>query len=131
LLILLKNKEQKMTQESEIINIEALETARNLLGERFSVIIKYFLEDTEVYIAEIAKGLKEKNIRIIFSSSHTIKSSAKQLGIDRLSDVAKQTESLSLEMMDSGNQAWEDLERLYNKLKNELDKAIPELNKFC
>ncbi|NBU53446.1 MAG: hypothetical protein EBS33_03625 [Alphaproteobacteria bacterium] len=131
MLILLKNKEQKMTQESEIINIEALETARNLLGERFSVIIKYFLEDTEVYIAEIAKGLKEKNIRIIFSSSHTIKSSAKQLGIDRLSDVAKQTESLSLEMMDSGNQAWEDLERLYNKLKNELDKAIPELNKFC
>jgi len=131
LLILLKNKEQKMTQESEIINIEALDTARNLLGERFSVIIKYFLEDTEVYIVEIAKGLKEKNIRIIFSSSHTIKSSAKQLGIDRLSDVAKQTESLSLEMMDSGNQAWEDLERLYNKLKNELDKAIPELNKFC
>jgi HPt (histidine-containing phosphotransfer) domain-containing protein len=131
LLILLKNKEQKMTQESEIINIEALDTARNLLGERFSVIIKYFLEDTEVYLAEIAKGLKEKNIRIIFSSSHTIKSSAKQLGIDRLSDVAKQTESLSLEMMDSGNQAWEDLERLYNKLKNELDKAIPELNKFC
>jgi HPt (histidine-containing phosphotransfer) domain-containing protein len=131
LLILLKNKEQKMTQESEIINIEALETARNLLGERFSVIIKYFLEDTEVYLSEIAKGLKEKNIRIIFSSSHTIKSSAKQLGIDRLSDVAKQTESLSLEMMDSGNQAWEDLERLYNKLKNELDKAIPELNKFC
>lgn len=120
-----------MTQESEIINIEALDTARNLLGERFSVIIKYFLEDTEVYLAEIAKGLKEKNIRIIFSSSHTIKSSAKQLGIDRLSDVAKQTESLSQEMMDSGNQAWEDLERLYNKLKNELDKAIPELNKFC
>jgi len=131
LLILLKNKEQKMTQKPEIINIEALDTARNLLGERFSVIIKYFLEDTEVYLSEIAKGLKEKNIRIIFSSSHTIKSSAKQLGIDRLSDVAKQTESLSQEMMDSGNQAWEDLERLYNKLKNELDKAIPELNKFC
>jgi HPt (histidine-containing phosphotransfer) domain-containing protein len=131
LLILLKNKEQKMTQESEIINIEAFDAARNLLGERFSVIIKYFLEDTEVYLAEIAKGLKEKNIRIIFSSSHTIKSSAKQLGIDRLSDVAKQAESLSQEMMDSGNQAWEDLEGLYNKLKNELDKAIPELNKFC
>ena len=120
-----------MTQKPEIINIEALDTARNLLGERFSVIIKYFLEDTEVYLSEIAKGLKEKNIRIIFSSSHTIKSSAKQLGIDRLSDVAKLTESLSQEMMDSGNQAWEDLERLYNKLKNELDKAIPELNKFC
>ena len=54
-----------MTQKPEIINIEALDTARNLLGERFSVIIKYFLEDTEVYLSEIAKGLKEKNIRII------------------------------------------------------------------
>ena len=120
-----------MAQESEIINIETLDTAKNLLGDRFSLIIKYFLEDTQAYLSEIAKGLKDKNIRVISSSSHTIKSSAKQLCIDRLSDVAKQTESLSQEMMDSGNQAWEDLERLYNKLKNELDKAIPELNKFC
>ena len=36
-----------MTQKPEIINIEALDTARNLLGERFSVIIKYFLEDNK------------------------------------------------------------------------------------
>ena len=58
-----------MTQQSEIINIQALDTARHLLGDRFSIIIKYFLEDTEMYSSEIAKGLKEKNIRIISSLS--------------------------------------------------------------
>ena len=119
-----------MTQESEIINIQALDTARNLLGDRFSIIIKYFLEDTEMYSSEIAKGLKEKNIRIISSSAHTIKSSAKQLGIDRVSEVAKQIEGLSQEIIDTNNQNWEGLEELYHKLKDELEKAIPELSKF-
>jgi len=119
-----------MTQESEIINIQALDTARYLLGDRFSIIIKYFLEDTEMYSSEIAKGLKEKNIRIISSSAHTIKSSAKQLGIDRVSEVAKQMEILCREIIDSNNQNWERLEKLYNSLNKELEKAIPELNKF-
>ena len=120
-----------MAQESEIINIQALETAKNLLGDRFSIIIKYFLEDAEMYLSEIAKGLKEKNARIISSCCHTIKSSAKQLGIDRVSDVAKQAEILCQEIIDNGNQNWEGLEELYNSLKDELEKAIPELNKFC
>jgi HPt (histidine-containing phosphotransfer) domain-containing protein len=119
-----------MTQQSEIINIQALDTARHLLGDRFSIIIKYFLEDTEMYSSEIAKGLKEKNIRIISSSAHTIKSSAKQLGIDRVSEVAKQMEILCREIIDSNNQNWERLEKLYNSLNKELEKAIPELNKF-
>ncbi len=120
-----------MAQESEIINIQALETARDLLEDRFSVIIKYFLEDTEMYLSEIAKDLKEKNIRIISSCCHTIKSSAKQLGIDRVSEVAKQIEELSQEIIDTNNQNWEGLEELYHRLKDELEKAIPELNKFC
>ena len=119
-----------MDQELEIINIEDIDTARNLLGDRFSIIIKYFLEDTEMYSSEIAKGLKEKNIRIISSSAHTIKSSAKQLGIDRVSEVAKQMEILCREIIDSNNQNWERLEKLYNSLNKELEKAIPELNKF-
>ena len=118
-----------MAQESEIINIETLDTAKNLLGDRFSLIIKYFLEDTQAYLSEIAKGLKDKNIRVI-SSSHTIKSSAKQLGIDRVSEVAKQMEILCREIIDSNNQNWESLEKLYNSLNKELEKAIPELNKF-
>ena len=118
-----------MAQESEIINIETLDTAKNLLGDRFSLIIKYFLEDTQAYLSEIAKGLKDKNIRVI-SSSHTIKSSAKQLGIDRVSEIAKQMEILCREIIDSNNQNWESLEKLYNSLNKELEKAIPELNKF-
>ena len=119
-----------MTQQSEIINIQALDTARHLLGDRFSIIIKYFLEYTEMYSSEIAKCLKEKNILIISSSAHTIKSSAKHLGIDRVSEVAKQMEILCREIIDSNNQNWEMLEKLYNSLNKELEKAIPELNKF-
>jgi hypothetical protein len=39
-------------------------------------------------------------------------------------------EILCREIIDSNNQNWENLEKLYNSLNKELEKAIPELNKF-
>jgi HPt (histidine-containing phosphotransfer) domain-containing protein len=101
------------------------------MGDRFPVMIKYFLEDLQMYMEEIARGLKEQNTKVIVSSAHTIKSSAKQLGVDRVSDIAKQIESLCREMIDTNKQEFLSLEELNIKLKNEVILAIPELNKFC
>ena len=101
------------------------------MGDRFPVMIKYFLEDLQMYMEEIARGLKEQNTQVIVSSAHTIKSSAKQLGVDRVSDIAKQIESLCREMIDTNKQEFLSLEELNSKLRNEVILATPELNKFC
>jgi len=120
-----------LIQQLEIININTVNTAKDLMGDRFPVMIKYFLEDLQMYMEEIARGLKEQNTKVIVSSAHTIKSSAKQLGVDRVSDIAKQIESLCREMIDTNKQEFLSLEELNIKLKNEVILAIPELNKFC
>ncbi len=120
-----------MTEQIKIINIDTINTTKDLMGDRLSTMIKYFLEDTQMYMEEIARGIKEKNPQIALISSHTIKSSAKQLGADRVSEVAKQIESLCRELDKDIDQGYLKLEKLYNELKNEIADATPELNKFC
>ena len=114
-----------MIQQLEIINTSTVNTTKELMGDRFPMMIKYFLEDLQMYMEEIARGFKEKNIQIVLSSSHTIKSSAKQLGVDRVSDVAKQLETLCREMIDTNKQEFLSLEELSGKLKNEIILATP------
>lgn len=120
-----------MTEQIKIINIDTINTTKDLMGDRLSTMIKYFLEDTQMYMEEIARGITEKNPQIALISSHTIKSSAKQLGADRVSEVAKQIESLCRELDKDIDQGYLKLEKLYNELKNEIADATPELNKFC
>ncbi|MFK7967900.1 MAG: Hpt domain-containing protein [Rickettsiaceae bacterium] len=119
------------TGQLEIINMTAVNTAKDLMGDRFPKMIEYFLEDTQMYMEEIKRGLTEQDLQTILISAHTIKSSAKQLGADRLSDIALQLESLCNEMVDTNNPDFLALEGLNEKLKNEIILATPELNKFC
>ena len=118
-------------QQLKVINTEAINASKNLMGDRFSLIIKYFLEDTQGYIQEIEQGIQEKKLQGIVAAAHTIKSSAKQLGADRISDVARQIEALGREISTPQDQDYEKIKQLYGELKKELTAAIPEINKFC
>lgn len=75
-----------------IINPVSFAEAKSLLGEKFSTILNYFLEDSEQYIASIVAGFAQGDTDIIASSAHALKSSAKQMGADRLSALSRQLE---------------------------------------
>lgn len=120
-----------MAKQLEILNLNTVNEAKSLMQDRFQMMMKYFLEDTEMYMQEIEKGIKEQKAQIALSPAHTIKSSAKQLGVERVSDAAKQVEFLCRDMIENNKGDYLELENLYNKLKEEVNIAIPELNKFC
>lgn len=73
-----------MNEQLEVLNMSVVEEARELMSERFPMMVKYFLEDTQMYLEEIERGVKENNAEIAISPAHTIKSSAKQLGAERV-----------------------------------------------
>ncbi len=120
-----------MAQQLDILNLNAVNEAKNLMKDRFHMMVKYFLEDTEMYMQEIEKGVRERKAQIALSPAHTIKSSAKQLGVERVSDTAKQLEFLCREMIENNNEDYQLMEELHGKLKDEVKIAIPELNKLC
>ncbi len=119
-----------MSQELEVINVSIVEEAKDLMGDRFPTMVKYFLEDTEMYISEIWASIEEKDITMAISPAHTIKSSAKQIGAERISDVARQIEQFC---RDSEGQVgdFEHLDRLYQELKEEMDAAVPLLEEMA
>ena len=93
--------------------------------------IKYFIEDTENYMREIAEGCKSKSAEMALRPAHTIKSSAAQIGADKASDIARQIEDVCREIIANGNEDYVQLEKLYNQLKSEIAIVVPELIKFC
>ena len=119
-----------MSQDLEIINISIVEEAKELMGERFPTMVKYFLEDTEMYLGEIQASIEDKDIKRAISPAHTIKSSAKQIGAERISDIARQIEWFCREY-EGGDGDLEQLDRLYQDLQEEMDAAIPLLEEIA
>jgi HPt (histidine-containing phosphotransfer) domain-containing protein len=120
-----------MSSDLEVINISIVEQARELMTSRFATMVKYFIEDTEMYISEIKRGIEEKSAEVVLSPSHTIKSSAKQLGAERVSKTAEEIESVCRNILDSNSDNIDSLSTLYQQLEKDFADAIPELNKFC
>jgi len=121
-----------MTQQQlDIINMKLVEEARDLMNERFPTMVSYFLEDTEMYLAEIERGVNENNPKIAIPPAHTIKSSAKQLGAERVSEIAQNIEELCRNIVDTGSDDLTEFQSLAKKLKEEVELATPEFNKLC
>ena len=118
-------------KELEIINEKIVKDARDLMSARFPIMVQYFLEDTQMYLEEIEKGVKKKDAKLAISPAHTIKSSAKQLGVERVSDIAKSIEELCRGISENNKGDFLKFEQLYLKLKEEFNKATPKLNKLC
>jgi HPt (histidine-containing phosphotransfer) domain-containing protein len=115
----------------DIINMKTIAEAKALMNDRFPMMVKYFLEDMQIYLEEIEKGVQTKNVEMAISPAHTIKSSAKQLGVDRVSVIAKDIEELCRNLVDNRGEGFAKFEALYRQLKKEVDIATPELNKLC
>lgn len=117
-----------MSTKKEIINTTTLNDAKSLMEDKFPAMIKYFLEDTDMYFKEITRAIKEKNAEIAIMPAHTIKSSSKQIGADRISSVAEDIETTCRENSSSFDFA--KLKSLCSKLEEEIALASPELNKL-
>jgi HPt (histidine-containing phosphotransfer) domain-containing protein len=88
--------------EALIIDQTIMSEARAMMKAKFPTMVQYFLEDAATYIADIRAGIDEKSVEKIISPAHTMKSSSRQMGAMRLSDIAKDIEHLARDQLASG-----------------------------
>ena len=115
---------------SEIINLASVEEARSIMQDKFPLMIEYFLEDTSTYMNSINEGLAANDAEKVQSPAHTIKSSAAQIGADKVSNLAKQIEHMAKEILNGDSQNFEEISSLFEKLKEAFAEAEPELKKL-
>jgi HPt (histidine-containing phosphotransfer) domain-containing protein len=87
-----------------LIDKASFEEARSMMKAKFPAILQYFLEDAEGYIGAIRKGVAAGKSVEIFPSAHSLKSSSRQLGAIRLSELAKELELLARNQVESGKE---------------------------
>lgn len=85
---------------STSLNLETVEQTKSLMGDNFALIVECFLEDTTQYLIDLQTGIVESDIEKIKHASHTIKSSAKQLGADFLSEKARKIEHICIQALE-------------------------------
>ncbi len=120
-----------MSEQLEILNMSIVEEAKELMSDRFPMMVTYFLEDTQMYLEEIEKAVSENNAEIAISPAHTIKSSAKQLGAERVSEISKAIEEQCRNITENGNEDFQQFKKKYEDLKEEINAVTPELTKLC
>lgn len=82
-----------MTDVNNTINTETLSALEDTMGEVFEDLKIIFLEDTPVLLDQIKEGLNNKQMDVISTAAHTLKSSAKNMGADKLADYCIQIEN--------------------------------------
>lgn len=76
------------------LNKQVFDTLKENMGEVLPMLMDAFLEDSTILLQEIHDGIKTSNTENILSATHTLKSSAKNMGADQLSAYCSEIENI-------------------------------------
>jgi HPt (histidine-containing phosphotransfer) domain-containing protein len=108
--------------DAPVLDISVFAEARDAMRDRFGKVISFYLEDTTSYIEKIRSGLGTQNAEAIVPPAHTIKSSSRQLGAIRLSELAKDIELTCRDIV-KGNGSLESIPAKFEQLEAAFDET--------
>ena len=122
--------------EDSVLDEDILIEAKDMMKERFSGVVRFYLEDSAGYLKTIRDGLDENNPQKIITPAHTIKSSSEQLGATRVSEIARDIEDIARNIAnDNGGdlqvitKKLEQLVKLFEKTEMQLCRYLDILDK--
>ncbi len=113
-----------------ILDEAILEEVKNAMGEKFSKVINFFLEDTVMYSDQIKKGLDNNDIEDVIKGSHTIKSSSQQLGALKISAIAKDIELKGREISEKKQGTIDEIKELIPIFDDTIEKTITAIKEY-
>ena len=110
---------------------EKIAGVKELMKDKFEVIVNRFVLDSEKYINSIKQGVNENDAKKISSSAHPLKSSSGSMGCIALSEQAKKIELMAKDLendqsipLSSIEQQLELLDNLYNETKSYINSLV-------
>tara|TARA_B100001564_G_C20537139_1_gene622583 strand:+ start:95 stop:511 length:417 start_codon:yes stop_codon:yes gene_type:complete len=120
---------ERMVLMGAMIESKDLEFIKNVMGDRFGMMLELFIQDGNKYIRTIKEGLAENDVEKIRSPAHTIKSSAKQIGIKAIYEAAEKIEEVASQIQDQDqlNHYYGELSSMHEQLRASMEAVEPEL----
>jgi CheY-like chemotaxis protein/HPt (histidine-containing phosphotransfer) domain-containing protein len=88
---------------AEGFDLEVLHGYREVMGEKFTKIVAYFIEDTARLVARLGEAIRLHRIGEIQTIAHTLKNTSAALGALELSDLARVLEEDARRRVTSGD----------------------------
>ena len=108
----------------DVLDKDIIFKSKRMMKQRFPIMVEYFLEDTQNYINQIREGTIQNDYAQLVVPSHTIKSSARQMGAITVSELAKEIEvSARSEAMSFGEFTY-----LIDELQTQFDLSRVDFN---
>lgn len=106
-----------------LLDKTAYNLAKQTMKARFPLMVEYFLEDTQDYIATIEKAIAANTLQDAALASHTIKSSARSLGAIKLSNIAQDIEFTARNALETEGVSTQTLTRLCTEIKHTFEQT--------
>lgn len=110
----------------DALDMEALESARKIVQDKFPQMVEYYLEDTQTCIKQAREALEKKDAQQVMISAHTVKSSSHQLGAMEMSRIAKDMEELTRDVIGGKRQGFDDVTPLMDALEAAFEVVKPQ-----
>ena len=86
-----------------ILDQQAVENARRILKERYDEIVETYIQSTQDYINTMIQAMEKNDIEAIIRPAHTLKSTSKQMGAEKISLIAKDIEHKAKDLNNTQN----------------------------
>jgi HPt (histidine-containing phosphotransfer) domain-containing protein len=101
---------------------EALDNLRDLMGERFPRVVRFYLEDGEAYVRNVRDAAVRHDPAAMVRPAHSLKSSSREIGAIGFASVAEALEHKARRMSEGGEgemPPWDEIEALAQSLCSE------------
>lgn len=115
-------KENVMNFDLDKVDMGMMNEARMLLKGRWPEMIEGYLEDANMYIANIKEGFTNDDKVAVASSAHPLKSSSLGMGVTSVGEIAKTLELEAKEAMENEGSIAH-LEPLVPQIEEALNRA--------
>lgn len=102
----------------QTINHDVFNALKEMMMDIIGELVNVFIEDSYKLLEEIEAGINTQDTALIVKAAHTLKSSAKNMGADKLAHY-----SLEIEESIEANIDFNVLTRIANKAKDEMNEV--------
>jgi HPt (histidine-containing phosphotransfer) domain-containing protein len=114
-----------------ILDGKVLLEAKELLQDRFIVVVDYFLQDAKTYMDEIEASVEKHEMHEAIRPSHSLKSSSQQFGAFKLAQAAREAEHFAREYVDGKRNSIVAVLPIMERVRSAFIEAETALKKMC
>lgn len=119
-----------MPASAQVLNQEIIEDLRAILGDGYSEIVDDQVRQGNSYLQTIAAQLAAGNADAVRKTAHSLKSSAGQIGLQGIHDLARDLEKTSAADAQTGKECSAEAKALHAALAGAFPVAVQALRDY-